>query len=505
MRSRHSSLSLFLMLALVLALVMPNVAMAQADGPGEVVADGLNGPMGVLVDPDGNVWVIDSGLGGDQPMEVVNPETESMSEATMGNTARIVKVSAEDGAMTDVATVPSVASEAGASGGSRLALLDGQLYATVGEWLSTPDIDPPAGLATIVRVNDDGSTSEVAQFWPTERDVNPYPPVTHAHPYGIIGGPDGNLWVADAGGNTLYKVDPAGGALTAVATFDPLPGVFPRPDYDNQLLTDPVPTAVTVGGDGGIYVSLLSGAPFVPGSAKVLKVEEDGSFSDYATGLTMLTDLRTGPDGNLYATQFGVFTETGPTPASGAVIRVKEGGDSEVVASGLSFATSLDFNADGDAFVAVNGVGAPGSGQVIKLAGLTAAEGTPVSEVMGGMQPPAGGEATPEPTEEAMEEATPEATEEAMEEATPEATEEMAEEATPEATEEMMEEATPEATEEAMAEATPEPTEEMMEEATPETLPETGAANTSMPTGLAVVVVGLLLGTLAFVSRRRRA
>ncbi|MEZ4584067.1 MAG: ScyD/ScyE family protein, partial [Caldilineaceae bacterium] len=246
----------------VLALVMPNVAMAQADGPGEVVADGLNGPMGVLVDPDGNVWVIDSGLGGDQPMEVVNPETESMSEATMGNTARIVKVSAEDGAMTDVATVPSVASEAGASGGSRLALLDGQLYATVGEWLSTPDIDPPAGLATIVRVNDDGSTSEVAQFWPTERDVNPYPPVTHAHPYGIIGGPDGNLWVADAGGNTLYKVDPASGELTAVATFDPLPGVFPRPDYDNQLLTDPVPTAVTVGGDGGIYVSLPSGGAF---------------------------------------------------------------------------------------------------------------------------------------------------------------------------------------------------------------------------------------------------
>ncbi|MEZ4584068.1 MAG: hypothetical protein R3A10_20935 [Caldilineaceae bacterium] len=32
----------------------------------------------------------------------------------------------------------------------------------------------------------------------------------------------------------------------------------------------------------------------------MLKVEEDGSFSDYATGLTMLTDLRTGPDGNLF-------------------------------------------------------------------------------------------------------------------------------------------------------------------------------------------------------------
>ncbi|NJN84965.1 MAG: SnoaL-like domain-containing protein, partial [Caldilineaceae bacterium] len=37
------------------------------------VAEGLNGPMGVLVDPDGNVWVIDSGIGGDQPLAALNP------------------------------------------------------------------------------------------------------------------------------------------------------------------------------------------------------------------------------------------------------------------------------------------------------------------------------------------------------------------------------------------------------------------------------------------------
>ena len=85
--------------------------------------------------------------------------------------------------------------------------------------------------------------------------------------------------------------------------FDPLPGVFPRPDYDDEMLTDAVPTAVTIGSDGEIYVSLLSGAPFIPGNAKVMKVGVDGTTSDYATGLTMLTDLRTGPDGNLYAVE----------------------------------------------------------------------------------------------------------------------------------------------------------------------------------------------------------
>ncbi len=493
---------LWLVVLALVAAALPFGAVALAqDGP-EVIAEGLNGPMGVLVDPNGDIWVIDSGLGGEEALEVINPETGETLQGTLGNTSRIVKISAADGSMTEVASLPSVASEAGASGGGRLALVDGTLYATVGEWLADAATDPPAdaGLATLVTVNDDGSTTEVAQFWPYERDVNPYPPVLHAHPYGVIGGPDGNIWVADAGGNALQVVDPTTGEISSFAVFEPLPGVFPRPEYDMQLLTDPVPTAVTIGADGGLYVSLLSGAPFIPGSAKVLAVADDGSFSDFATGLTMLTDLRTGPDGNLYAAQFGLFTEQGPMPGSGAVIRVKEGGDSEVVVSGLDFVTSLDFNADGDAYVTVNGVGAPGSGQVVKFAGLTDMAGTSVSEVMAAMAPPAGdamGEATAEATEEAMEEATPAATEEAAEEAAAEATPAPAEET----------EATAAATEEAMEEATPAPTEEAMEEAaegvTPETLPVTGAATGAVPFAVAGLVLAML-GGLVVVKRWRK-
>jgi hypothetical protein len=109
----------------------------------------------------------------------------------------------------------------------------------------------------------------------------------------------------------------------------------------------------------------------VPGSAKVLSAAEDGSSSGYATGGTILTDLRTGPDGSLYATQFAVATEQGAKPGSGTVICMLEGSDSEIVAGGLKFVTSLDFNQKGDAFVAVNGVGPYGSGQVVKLAALT--------------------------------------------------------------------------------------------------------------------------------------
>jgi LPXTG-motif cell wall-anchored protein len=89
----------------------------------------------------------------------------------------------------------------------------------------------------------------------------------------------------------------------------------------------------------------------------------------------MITDLQTGPDGEMYAVQIGQFTEQGPVPDSGAIVRVKEGDGSEVVVSGLSFPTSIDFNTDGDAYVTINGLGAPGSGEVVMFAALTSQTG----------------------------------------------------------------------------------------------------------------------------------
>jgi hypothetical protein len=218
----------------------------------------------------------------------------------------------------------------------------------------------------------------VAQPWKLESETNPGGFVKDSHPYGLTAGPDGNLWVADAGGNDLLKVNPSTGQIDLVAVFPGLPGPMPNPERGGANEMDPVPTAVVFGADGATYVSLLPGGPFPPGSSKVVKVGADGSISDYATGLTMTTDLRSGPDGNLYAVQFGQFTQQGPVPNSGSIVRVKPGGASEVLLSGLSFPTSIDFNSAGDAFVTTNGVGAPGSGQVVKYAALTSASGSPL-------------------------------------------------------------------------------------------------------------------------------
>jgi hypothetical protein len=112
-------------------------------------------------------------------------------------------------------------------------------------------------------------------------------------------------------------------------------------------------------------------------------VADDGSVSDFATGLTMLTDLKLGPDGHLYAVSFGMFTEEGPVFNSGSVIRILEDGSSEIVIDGLPFATAIALDEAGNGYVAINGAAIPEAGTVVYYEGLTNMEGQPVP-AMGG-------------------------------------------------------------------------------------------------------------------------
>lgn len=357
-------------------LAVAPISVASAENEGVVVAEGFNSPQGVLVDADGNLYVIDAGVGGDTKIEIPNPETGEIETATMGDTARVVRVAA-DGKQEVLATLPSVAAGEESFGGSRLAMLNEALYATSGGWEPVFGDERQPMMAAIVAIQD-GAATEIAETWSTEKSQNPDGHVLESHPYGLTAAQDGQLWVADAGANTLLKIDPATGKVSIVAVFQGVLSPMPNPNRGGAMESDPVPTAIAFDPAGDVYVSFLPGFPFLPGAAKVVRVAPDGTTTDFATGLTMITDLRTGPDGNLYAVQMGQFTQDGPVPNTGSIIRVKAGSSSEIVVSGLSFPTSLDFNAAGDAFVAVNGVGAPGTGGVLKFAGLTGMVGTPM-------------------------------------------------------------------------------------------------------------------------------
>ena len=137
---------------------------------------------------------------------------------------------------------------------------------------------------------------------PVDIDVPPNP--TETNPYGLAVAPNGDALVADAAGNDLIRVTPDGVATT-VARFDlevistsHIPG-FPEP----ALPAEAVPTSVTIGRDGAIYVGELKGFPFTPGASKVWRIEADadGAWCSvnapspdctvYKDGLTAIQDI----------------------------------------------------------------------------------------------------------------------------------------------------------------------------------------------------------------------
>jgi uncharacterized protein GlcG (DUF336 family) len=371
-------LGLLLLIGMVVPVSAQDEPVTAADGV--VLAEGFNGPQGLLVDEDGSVLVIDSGVGGDEEINFFSTQAMTDVVAASGTTARIVRV-LEDGTQEDVAALPSLMVGMEGIGGGRLAILDGALYATIGQFSSAPEDEGIADFAVVAEVGEDGTLTTVASTWDFERENNPDGTTLYdSHPYGLSAGPDGALYMADAGANDVLRVDPETGEISLVAVLDPIPGVFPSDVRGGELLADPVPTSIIFDDEGNAYVSYLSGAPFVPGTSGVKMIAPDGTVSDYATGLTMLTQVQWGPDGHMYGTQFGQFTDQGPVPDSGSVVHIDGGEDFSTVVDGLAFATSLDFNDAGDLFVTTGGLGAPGSGQVLMFEGVAAGEGSAEEE-----------------------------------------------------------------------------------------------------------------------------
>ena len=73
---------------------------------GDIVMQGLNGPLGLFVDADGSLWVIDSGMGGSEAIQMNDPFTFEAADGTFGETSQVIKRSL-DGTQEVVAMLPS--------------------------------------------------------------------------------------------------------------------------------------------------------------------------------------------------------------------------------------------------------------------------------------------------------------------------------------------------------------------------------------------------------------
>ncbi|HVG97578.1 MAG TPA: ScyD/ScyE family protein, partial [Chloroflexota bacterium] len=333
---------------------------------------------------------------------------------TRGTSGQVTRI-APGGARSIVASgLPSYAlSPAEITGPAGIAYANGAIWLAVGgAGPATPALQALPNENSVVRINpQNGAVTRVADIGANERANNPDGLGVDSNLYGLALATDGNLYVADAGGNALYRVNPNGGAPSVVTVFPgiTLPPGAPFPPGGNPVRggraeLDPVPTGVAANPAGGVYVGHLSGGPFPVGAAKVVRVSPSGQISDAAAGLTAVVGVAVGPDRNLYVSeifsQFDLST-TPPTPRPGRVRRVAPDGSSQIVLDGLTTPNGIAFDRAGNLFVVTNAAFTPpgAQGQVVRCErvatpapGLprTGAGPAPASRSLGGLVQGAG-------------------------------------------------------------------------------------------------------------------
>jgi len=140
------------------------------------------------------------------------------------------------------------------------------------------------------------------------------------------------------------------------------------PPAGAKIPSQPVPSGITMGPDGTVYVSELTGVPFAPGSARIYTIEE-GSAEVLGTGFTTIIDLAFGDDQDRFVLEYatgGMLSLMGFAPPSGALKRVvgetavDVGGDNLSTPSGMTIC-------DGILYVSDSG-GVAGTGRILKAA-----------------------------------------------------------------------------------------------------------------------------------------
>ena len=316
-------------------------ALPASSTPGvQVVASGLDNPRGLTFSPDGALYVAESGTGGAGPC-FVGPEGLSC----FGHSGAVTRVDREGQARV-LTGLPSFAQAPSASdpgGGFAIGPSDvsfqgrGGMYVTVGLGLDldfSNTIPALTDMGELMRARlSQGDWRSVADLAEFEDAANPTGDEENVNPNSVLAIPGGQV-VADAGANDLLRVA-ANGSISVLAIFPdrladapPFLGLPPG----TQIPMDAVPTSVTQGPDGALYVGQLTGFPFPEGGANVYRVVPGQDPQVYASGFTNIIDLAFDEDGKLYVLEIFQNGLLSGDP-TGALIRVEGNGTQHVVMS----------------------------------------------------------------------------------------------------------------------------------------------------------------------------
>jgi glucose/arabinose dehydrogenase len=302
----------------------------------EVLASGLDSPRKLSFGPDGALYVAEAGRGG-TGASIPSP-TQPGAFVFYGATGAITRI--QNGVAERVVTgLPSLVLPDGSdAAGVNDIEFDayGNAYAIVGlasdpanrdNILQIPDFSQ---LIAIDNFDGGASWTRLSDFGAYEQNNNPDGQNVDTNLYDLLI-TDNTAYVIDAGANALLSQRAFGGepsletVFPARTTTDPLTG--------EALVRQSVPTSVTVGPDGALYVGELTGFPFQAETAQVYRINAEGQPEVYAGGFTNITDLAFDKSGGLYVLEYDADGILNGSDA-GALIYMSPDGKTRTTLSG---------------------------------------------------------------------------------------------------------------------------------------------------------------------------
>jgi hypothetical protein len=351
-------------LALALALTSSGAASHRASSTGmRIIAGNLDNPRKIWVERGGALDVVEAGSGGRARCAGAGANrfclgwTGAIARVASGRVERAV-TGFWSGAFTGGRKAQGPAAVVRRGDTYFVLLQDGEVSpngsnglgpfgGVAGSLVSTPGGHAePAVVANLaafeaVRNPDHGAGSGKA-FGNPPIDSDPYAFVPYRGGFAIVDAAANDLlWIAPDGRISVLAVFP----VRSERLSPRIGKLIGAPAGMRRITVQAVPSSVTVGPDGALYVGELSGVPFTPGTARVWRVMPGHGQSVYASGLTTISDLAF--NGRkllvLEMTTRGLLSP----PSPGALVEIVPNGRRRVIASkGLVDPTGLAVSGD---------------------------------------------------------------------------------------------------------------------------------------------------------------